>query len=106
MPQRGCIYRGVCKANALSPVELIKGMAPITRLVFALANPDPEISAKLSHTAVRDDILMATGRSVTFPNQVNNALCFPLLCSAAPWMLKPNKITDEDARSRQQKRIS
>jgi malate dehydrogenase (oxaloacetate-decarboxylating)(NADP+) len=50
-------------------------------VVFALANPDPEILPSVAH-AVRDDILMATGRS-DFPNQVNNALCFPYLFRGA-----------------------
>ena len=50
-------------------------------IIFALANPDPEILPDLAH-AVRDDILMATGRS-DFPNQVNNALCFPYLFRGA-----------------------
>jgi malate dehydrogenase (oxaloacetate-decarboxylating)(NADP+) len=60
--------------------------------VFALANPDPEILPSLAH-AVRDDILMATGRS-DFPNQVNNALCFPYLFRGA-LDAKAKQITDE-----------
>ncbi|MFT5713255.1 MAG: malate dehydrogenase (oxaloacetate-decarboxylating)(NADP+), partial [Glaciecola sp.] len=48
---------------------------------FALANPDPEILPELAH-AIRDDLIMATGRS-DFPNQVNNALCFPYLFRGA-----------------------
>jgi malate dehydrogenase (oxaloacetate-decarboxylating)(NADP+) len=50
-------------------------------VVFALANPDPEILPSQA-MAVRDDLLMATGRS-DFPNQVNNALCFPYLFRGA-----------------------
>jgi malate dehydrogenase (oxaloacetate-decarboxylating)(NADP+) len=73
------VFIGVSAANALAP-ELLKVMAP-KPVVFALANPDPEILPALAH-AVRDDILMATGRS-DFPNQVNNALCFPYLFRGA-----------------------
>ena len=73
------VFIGVSAANALAP-ELLKLMAP-KPVVFALANPDPEILPALAH-AVRDDILMATGRS-DFPNQVNNALCFPYLFRGA-----------------------
>jgi malate dehydrogenase (oxaloacetate-decarboxylating)(NADP+) len=73
------VFIGVSAANALPP-DLLKLMAP-QPVVFALANPDPEI---LPATAmgVRDDIIMATGRS-DFPNQVNNALCFPYLFRGA-----------------------
>lgn len=84
------VFIGVSAANALSPV-LLKLMAP-KPVVFALANPDPEILPSLAH-AVRDDILMATGRS-DFPNQVNNALCFPYLFRGA-LDAKAKQITDE-----------
>ena len=73
------VFIGVSAANALSP-DLLKVMAA-KPVVFALANPDPEILPSVAH-AVRDDILMATGRS-DFPNQVNNALCFPYLFRGA-----------------------
>ena len=73
------VFIGVSAKNALD-VSLIKGMAK-NPIIFALANPDPEILPSLAH-AVRDDILMATGRS-DFPNQVNNALCFPYLFRGA-----------------------
>ena len=73
------VFIGVSAANALSP-DLLKLMAA-KPVVFALANPDPEILPSVAH-AVRDDILMATGRS-DFPNQVNNALCFPYLFRGA-----------------------
>ncbi len=73
------VFIGVSAANALSP-ELLKLMAP-RPIVFALANPDPEILPSAAF-AVRDDIVMATGRS-DFPNQVNNALCFPFLFRGA-----------------------
>jgi malate dehydrogenase (oxaloacetate-decarboxylating)(NADP+) len=84
------VFIGVSAANALSP-ELLKLMA-LKPVVFALANPDPEILPSLAH-AVRDDILMATGRS-DFPNQVNNALCFPYLFRGA-LDAKAKQITDE-----------
>lgn len=73
------VFIGVSAANALSPELLIK-MAP-KPVVFALANPDPEILPSAAK-AVRDDLIMATGRS-DFPNQVNNALCFPFLFRGA-----------------------
>lgn len=73
------VFIGVSAANALPP-EYLKLMAD-KPVVFALANPDPEILPSVAH-AVRDDIVMATGRS-DFPNQVNNALCFPYLFRGA-----------------------
>ena len=73
------VFIGVSAKNALD-ASLIKSMAK-NPIIFALANPDPEILPSLAH-AVRDDILMATGRS-DFPNQVNNALCFPYLFRGA-----------------------
>lgn len=73
------VFIGVSAANALPP-ELIKTMAA-KPVIFALANPDPEILPAVAH-AMRDDIIMATGRS-DFPNQVNNALCFPYLFRGA-----------------------
>lgn len=73
------VFIGVAAANALPP-ELIKSMAT-KPIVFALANPDPEILPAMA-LAVRDDLLMATGRS-DFPNQVNNVLCFPFIFRGA-----------------------
>ncbi|CAM8367930.1 SfcA Malic enzyme [Candidatus Methylopumilus planktonicus] len=73
------IFIGVSAANTLSPA-LLKKMSP-RPIVFALANPDPEILPHLAH-AERTDLVMATGRS-DFPNQVNNALCFPYLFRGA-----------------------
>lgn len=73
------VFIGVSAKNALD-AELIKGMAK-NPIIFALANPDPEVLPSVAH-AIRDDILMATGRS-DFPNQVNNALCFPYLFRGA-----------------------
>ncbi|WP_083412716.1 NAD-dependent malic enzyme [Halobacillus dabanensis] len=65
------IFIGVAAANILQ-VEDIKKMAE-DPIVFALANPDPEIAPEVANPYVR---VMATGRS-DFPNQVNNVLCFP-----------------------------
>ena len=84
------VFIGVSAKNALD-AALIKGMAK-NPIIFALANPDPEILPDLAH-AVRDDILMATGRS-DFPNQVNNALCFPYLFRGA-LDAKATKITEK-----------
>jgi len=60
--------------------EMIQKMAK-DPLVFALANPTPEIMPELVHE-VRPDAIMATGRS-DYPNQVNNALCFPYIFRGA-----------------------
>ncbi len=68
-------FLGLSGPNLLSAEQLAK-MAP-KPVIFACSNPDPEISPELAHE-VRDDLIMATGRS-DFPNQVNNVLCFPFL---------------------------
>ena len=73
------VFIGVSAANTLS-ADLVKIMAK-NPVIFALANPDPEILPSVA-MAVRDDLIMATGRS-DFPNQVNNALCFPFLFRGA-----------------------
>lgn len=73
------VFIGVSAKGALD-AALIKGMAK-NPIIFALANPDPEVMPSVAH-AMREDILMATGRS-DFPNQVNNALCFPYLFRGA-----------------------
>lgn len=83
------VFIGVSAKNALNPA-LVKVMAK-NPIIFALANPDPEILPSDAH-AIRDDILMATGRS-DFPNQVNNALCFPYVFRGA-LDAKANKITE------------
>jgi len=84
------VFIGVSAKNALD-ANLIKGMAK-NPVIFALANPDPEVLPSVAH-AIRDDILMATGRS-DFPNQVNNALCFPYLFRGA-LDAKARQITDK-----------
>ncbi len=68
-------FVGVSVAGAVTP-EMIKTMAP-DPLIFALANPDPEITYEDARAA-RSDALVATGRS-DFPNQVNNVLGFPFI---------------------------
>ncbi|CAI8351629.1 MAG: NADP-dependent malic enzyme [Owenweeksia sp. TMED14] len=73
------VFVGLSKGNVLSP-EMIKSMAK-DAIVFALANPDPEISYQLAKSA-REDIIMATGRSDN-PNQVNNVLGFPYIFRGA-----------------------
>ncbi len=84
------VFIGVSAKNALD-ASLIKAMAK-NPIVFALANPDPEVLPSAAF-AVRDDLIMATGRS-DFPNQVNNALCFPYLFRGA-LDAKAKKITDK-----------
>ena len=70
---------GLSVKGAFTP-EMIASMAP-NPMVFALANPDPEITYEEAR-AVRDDIIMATGRS-DYPNQINNVLGFPFLFRGA-----------------------
>ncbi len=73
------VFIGVSGANLLDP-ELLPSMAA-RPVIFAMANPDPEILPSRA-VQVRDDIIMATGRS-DFPNQVNNVLCFPFIFRGA-----------------------
>jgi malate dehydrogenase (oxaloacetate-decarboxylating)(NADP+) len=73
------IFLGLSAAGALSP-DMVKQMAP-KPIIFAMANPDPEISPPLAREA-RPDAIIATGRS-DYPNQVNNVLCFPFLFRGA-----------------------
>src|SRR6195952_601366 len=60
--------------------EMVASMAP-NPIIFAMANPDPEITPE-EVAAVRSDAIVATGRS-DYPNQVNNVLCFPYLFRGA-----------------------
>ena len=69
-----------CSARGLVSPEMVKSMAK-NPIIFAMANPDPEIYPHEVH-AVRDDAIMATGRS-DFPNQVNNVLGFPFIFRGA-----------------------
>ena len=70
---------GLSVKGAFTP-EMIASMAP-NPLVFAMANPDPEITYEEAR-AVREDLIMATGRS-DYPNQINNVLGFPSLFRGA-----------------------
>ncbi len=73
------VFIGVSGGNLLG-TELVAAMAP-RPVLFALANPIPEIRPELAHS-VRDDLIMATGRS-DYPNQVNNVLGFPFIFRGA-----------------------
>jgi len=73
------VFLGLSAGGVLKP-EMVKKMAA-RPLILALANPNPEILPEDAH-AVRDDVVMATGRS-DYPNQVNNVLCFPYIFRGA-----------------------
>ena len=73
------VFIGVSVKGAVTK-EMVKSMA-LNPVIFAMANPDPEISPEEAR-AVRDDVIMATGRS-DYPNQVNNVLGFPYLFRGA-----------------------
>ena len=73
------VFLGLSKGGIVSK-EMIQRMAK-DAIVFALANPEPEISYK-DAMSVREDIIMATGRS-DHPNQVNNVLGFPFIFRGA-----------------------
>lgn len=73
------VFIGLSKGNVVSK-EMVKSMAK-NPIVFAMANPDPEISWE-DATSCREDIIMATGRS-DYPNQVNNVLGFPYIFRGA-----------------------
>src|ERR1700733_6086321 len=73
------VFVGLSVGNVVTK-EMVKSMAR-KPIVFAMANPDPEISYEHA-TAAREDIIMATGRS-DYPNQVNNVLGFPFIFRGA-----------------------
>ncbi len=73
------VFYGLSVANVLTP-EMVKSMAK-DPIVFALANPDPEIRPELAKEA-RKDVIIATGRS-DYPNQINNVLGFPFIFRGA-----------------------
>ncbi|WP_447991146.1 NADP-dependent malic enzyme [Achromobacter spanius] len=73
------VFLGLSAGGVLKP-EMVAAMGP-RPLILALANPTPEILPELAHS-VRDDVVMATGRS-DYPNQVNNVLCFPYIFRGA-----------------------
>jgi malate dehydrogenase (oxaloacetate-decarboxylating)(NADP+) len=72
-------FIGVSQAGLMTQ-DMVKSMAP-NAIIFAMANPDPEITPA-EVAAVRSDVIMATGRS-DYPNQVNNCLGFPFLFRGA-----------------------
>ena len=73
------VFIGLSVKGALTP-DMIKAMAP-KPIIFAMANPDPEITPEEVYT-VRADAIVATGRS-DYPNQVNNVLGFPYIFRGA-----------------------
>jgi malate dehydrogenase (oxaloacetate-decarboxylating)(NADP+) len=73
------VFIGVSIADAVSP-EMLKSMNR-DPIVFAMANPDPEIKYETA-LETRDDVIMATGRS-DYPNQINNVLGFPFIFRGA-----------------------
>ncbi|WP_380787821.1 NADP-dependent malic enzyme [Sphingomonas sp. R86521] len=73
------VFLGLSAAGALKP-EMVKDMAKAP-IIFAMANPEPEIRPELA-MAARPDAIVATGRS-DYPNQVNNVLCFPFIFRGA-----------------------
>lgn len=73
------VFLGLSAAGALKP-EMVKDMAPAP-IIFAMANPEPEIRPELAK-GVRPDAIVATGRS-DYPNQVNNVIGFPFIFRGA-----------------------
>jgi malate dehydrogenase (oxaloacetate-decarboxylating)(NADP+) len=73
------VFIGLSRGGVVTQ-SMVAGMAR-DPLIFALANPDPEIMPELVH-ATRSDAIVATGRS-DYPNQVNNVLCFPYIFRGA-----------------------
>jgi len=84
------LFLGVSVADAVTD-SMLGSMAP-SPIVFAMANPDPEIPYDRA-IGVRDDVIMATGRS-DFPNQVNNVLGFPFIFRGA-LDVRASSINDE-----------
>ena len=88
--QNADVFIGLSKANMVTP-KMLLSMAK-NPIVFAMANPDPEIAYDLA-MKTRDDIIMATGRS-DHPNQVNNVLGFPFIFRGA-LDVRASKINDK-----------
>ena len=82
------VFLGLSVANVLTK-EMVRSMNA-DPIVFALANPNPEISYA-DAMASRDDIIFATGRS-DYPNQINNVLGFPYIFRGA-WIRTPRRST-------------
>ncbi len=73
------VFLGLSAAGALKP-EMVEHMSP-SPIIFAMANPEPEIRPELAKAA-RPDAIVATGRS-DYPNQINNVICFPFIFRGA-----------------------
>ena len=84
------VFIGLSKGDVLTPAMLLS-MAK-DAIVFAMANPTPEIDYNLA-ISTREDIIMATGRS-DYPNQVNNVLGFPYIFRGA-LDVRATKINEE-----------
>ncbi|MEM4782630.1 MAG: malic enzyme-like NAD(P)-binding protein, partial [Halalkalicoccus sp.] len=74
------VFVGLSVAGIVSP-EMVRSMAA-DPIIFAMANPDPEITYEEAKSAREDTVIMATGRS-DYPNQVNNVLGFPFIFRGA-----------------------
>ena len=88
------VFFGLSVKDAVSQ-EMVRSMAP-NPIIFAMANPDPEITPE-DVKAVREDAIMATGRS-DYPNQVNNVLGFPFIFRGA-LDVRASAINDEMKRA-------
>ncbi len=88
--QNADVFIGVSGPGLVTPV-MVESMAA-RPVLFALSNPEPEIQPRQAH-AVRDDLIMATGRS-DYPNQVNNVLGFPFIFRGA-LDVRASRINDE-----------
>ncbi|MBN2571171.1 MAG: malate dehydrogenase [Ignavibacteriales bacterium] len=84
------VFLGLSKGDLVS-ADMVKGMAK-DPIVFAMANPDPEIRYEVAKAA-RQDVIMATGRS-DYPNQINNVLGFPFIFRGA-LDVRATKINEE-----------
>lgn len=73
------VLYGLSKKGAFTET-MVKSMAK-NPIIFAMANPDPEITPE-EVSKIRDDVIMATGRS-DYPNQINNVMCFPFMFRGA-----------------------
>ena len=86
------VFFGLSVKGAVTK-EMVKSMAP-KPIIFAMANPDPEITAE-EVAEVRNDAIMATGRS-DYPNQINNVLGFPYIFAAPRRARDGDQHGDED----------
>ncbi|MDI7775979.1 NADP-dependent malic enzyme [Asticcacaulis sp. EMRT-3] len=84
------VFLGMSAKGVLTP-EMVATMAP-NPIIFAMANPDPEIAPE-EVARVRSDAIVATGRS-DYPNQVNNVLCFPYIFRGA-LDVRARRVNDE-----------